>query len=1196
MRLRSLEIQGFKSFPDKTKIEFDRGMTVVVGPNGSGTSNISDAIRWVLGEQSTKALRGGKMEDVIFAGTATRKPLGMAAVSLTFDNADRTLPVEAEEVTITRRYYRSGESEYLLNGKAMKLRELNEMLMDTGLGKDGYSMIGQGRIAEIIAAKSRERREIFEEAAGIAKYRYRREEAERKLDQAQENLLRLYDILSELEGRVGPLKEQADKAEKFLTLSEEKKKLEISLWLMQLDKLRGDLQQQDNRCLIAQGEDERLKAEADRLEEKIQAAYDQTRDCLTKSEEYRQIRENLQNRIAAEKSSIAVHENERTHALLEHKRLQEQLAGGEAAEKAQAAQIFEARQKLQAYGEKLDALQKREAETRQKAEEIADAGKSAGDEAARLQAELSQCTLDISRYTMAIAAARRNEEEQLDRQTGDQQALREAEDKYTAEQSAQQEVEDLLTEIQSRRESLQNTLSGFQLKLQSRRESVEALHREVQDLELEEKGKLQRASLLRDLETHMEGFNHSVKTVMGWKQRGTVNGIHGTVAGLIEVPENYAVAVETALGAGLQNIVVDNEETAKACIRRLQRDRAGRATFLPLTAVRGTLLDQPGLQKEPGFLGLASELVGVEERYKGAVRFLLGRIAIASDLDTAANIAKKYRYKFRIVTLDGQQINAGGSFTGGSAARGQGILSRRGEAEGLKREADALRARKEAASQKEADARKELEKLNASLEEVREELMAVSEDMVRFEGELSRSKAERAAAAARKETLSAQLREGEEKLSVLREERLANEQSLKESEAKRDALTEQLKTHQGSQDTLSEKLSDITSALSQLSIEKVVLEKDQEAAQTALQSILDARRDAQAKRQEMTQAVAELDQKVKDLDEAVKTGKKQIETFTRQITEYGEKNEALLKLRTQLEGETLTLRQQSRDLSVQKERAAGESARLQEQKQAIQRDYDQLVAKMWEEYELTPREASGLKTALSSVSDGNRQLGILKNQIKALGNINVAAIEEYQEVSKRYQFLKKQVEDAANARDELLELIDQLTAEMKELFGSAFHEINRHFGEIFRELFGGGKASLQLDDPSDILECGIEILVQPPGKIIKNLASLSGGEQALVAVAIYFAILKVRPSPFCVLDEIEAALDDVNVSRYAAYLRGISDKTQFILITHRRGTMEEADTLYGVTMQESGVSKLLQLKVSQLEKEKAPTGLLEEGH
>ena len=1195
MRLRSLEIQGFKSFPDKTKIEFDEGMTVVVGPNGSGKSNISDAIRWVLGEQSTKALRGGKMEDVIFAGTAARKPLGMATVSLTFDNFDRTLPVESDEVAITRRYFRSGESEYLVNGKPVRLRDLSEMLMDTGLGRDGYSMIGQGRIAEIISAKSRERREIFEEAAGIAKYRFRREEAERKLEQAQENLLRLYDILSELEGRVGPLKEQAEKAERFLALSEEKKKLEISLWLLQLQKLREDLKEQENRCLIARGEDERLKNEADRLEQQIQEAYDQTRDCLTKSEEYRQIRENLQNRIAAGKSEIAVHENERTHALLEQKRLRDELAGGEAAEKAGAAAIFEARKKLQTLREKLQELERQEQEAKAQAEAVADAGKSAGDEAAALQSQLAQCTLDISRFTMAITAASRSEADERDRQAADKEALREAEGKLAAETGSRAELNGLLDEIRGKRETLQNTLSGYQLKLQSRREAADQIHRQVQDLELEEKGKLQRASLLRDLESHMEGFNHSVKTVMGWKQRGQMDGVHGTVAGLIEVPENYAVAIETALGAGLQNIVVENEETAKACIRRLQRERAGRATFLPLTAVRGNLLNEPGLIHEPGFVGIASELVGVSDRYKGAVRFLLGRIAVASDLDTAADIAKKYRYKFRIVTLDGQQINAGGSFTGGSAARSQGILSRRGEAEALKREADAIRARKEAASRKEAAARQELQTLTQRLEEVREELMAVSEDLVRFEGELGRAKDEIESAAARKAALSAQIREGDEKLSALETERMENEAALKTAELKKAELEAKLKARQGSQDELSGKLDEMTARLNQLSIEKIVLQKDTETAETNLQSVLDARQAAREKREETEKAAAALEEKVKTLEADIQSGREQVEAFTRQVAEYGEKNEAMLKRRTQLEGETLSLRQQSRELSARKERAAGESARLQEQKTAIQRDYDQLVARMWEEYELTPREAAELKTELASASEGNRQLGILKNQIKALGSINVSAIEEYKEVSERYRFLKRQVDDAASARDELLGLIDQLTGEMKELFGSAFHEINRHFGEIFRELFGGGKASLQLDDPSDILECGIEILVQPPGKIIKNLAALSGGEQALVAVAIYFAILKVRPSPFCVLDEIEAALDDVNVARYAAYLKGISDKTQFILITHRRGTMEEADTLYGVTMQESGVSKLLQLKVSQLEKEKAPAGLLGEG-
>lgn len=1182
MRLSSLEIQGFKSFPDKTRIEFDKGMTVVVGPNGSGKSNISDAMRWVLGEQSTKTLRGGKMEDVIFAGTSARKPMGSACVSLTFDNTDRTLPADADTVTITRRYYRSGESEYLLNNKAIRLRELNEMLMDTGLGKDGYSMIGQGRIAEIIAAKNRERREIFEEAAGIAKYRYRREEAERKLTQAQENLLRLYDILSELEGRVEPLREQSEKAAQFLALSDEKKGLEVTLWLMNMDQFRTSLSEQEEKCRIARGDAQRLEEQATEIEQSIQSAFQKTQDCLTRSEEYRALRENLQNRIANNRSDIAVDENERTHSLLEQKRIREEIDRSDAASGQRAAAILSAREDCKRLEGELTQLSEKEQALTGTRDALLKKGKSYDSEAGDLQAKISELTLSISRNGLLLSSGARASEEERARLSEAESGLSLSEEKIREQLSEAEEVSGLLSEIIERKESLQNTLSGYQLKLSGKQENLQKLQQQYQNLELEEKGKLQRAKLLHDLEENLEGFAHSVKAVMSWQKNGRQKGIHGTVAQLMEVPEKYALAVETALGGGLQNIVVADENTAKSCIRSLQREKAGRATFLPLTSVKGTLLSQPGLEKEPGVIGIASELVGTDPAYQGVIRFLLGRIVIVSDLDTASELAKKNHYRFRIVTLDGQQINVGGSFTGGSAARSQGILSRRGEAATLKTEAESIRKQKESVAEEGKKLRAQLSELNAQIEGVRSEMIVAGEDSVRFEGEKKHCEAEIASAKGRAEEYRAQITQIKEKLSLSLSQQKQAESDLAAARTEKEALEEKLSARQDRQDALSADLEKTSEELSALSIRRVVLEKDLEAAKER-ESMLGKERETAAEAKRILTGQAEtLEQTVRSLESAMRRMKKEIEEFNAQATEYEKKNEALLQRRTELERETLTLRQKARDASALKERAAGELARLDEQKQTIQRDYDRLVSRLWEEYELTPREADHLRIQLESVSEGNRQLGILKNRIKALGSINVAAIEEYKEVSARYSFLKTQVDDAASARDELLQLIENLTGEMKEIFGTAFKMINKNFGEIFSELFGGGNASLRLEDPEDILECGIEIIVQPPGKIIKNLAALSGGEQTMVAVAIYLAILKVRPSPFCVLDEIEAALDDVNVSRYAAYLRSICDKTQFILITHRRGTMEQADVLYGVTMQESGVSKLLELKISQL--------------
>ncbi len=1182
MRLSSLEIQGFKSFPDKTKIEFDKGMTVVVGPNGSGKSNISDAMRWVLGEQSTKTLRGGKMEDVIFAGTSGRKPMGSANVSLTFDNADRTLPVESDVVTITRRYYRSGESEYLLNGKAIRLRELNEMLMDTGLGKDGYSMIGQGRIAEIIAAKSRERREIFEEAAGIAKYRYRREEAERKLSQAQENLLRLYDILSELEGRVEPLREQSEKAGRFLELSDEKKGLEVTLWLMNLDEFRGSLSVQEDKCRIARGDAERLEEEAARIEQAIQETFRKTQDCLTQSEGYRKNREDLQNRIASDQSDIAVHENERTHCLLEQKRMREEIAQSDAAAGERAAAILAARDDCTRIRDELSSLAEKEKKLEQVREQLLQQGKNYDSETGGLQAKISELALTISRNSILLSSGTRTEEEERARLAEAESGLALSNEKMENQRSEAEEVTGLLEEIVQRKESLQNTIKGYQLKLSGKQENLRRLQQQYQDLDLDEKGKLQRARLLHDLEENLEGFAHSVKVVMNWQKNGQQRGIHGTVAQLIDVPEKYALAIETALGGGLQNIVVADENTAKSCIRSLQREKAGRATFLPLTSVKGTLFSQPGLEREAGVIGIASELVGSDPAYQGIIRFLLGRIVIVSDLDTASDLAKKNHYRFRIVTLDGQQINVGGSFTGGSAVRSQGLLSRRGEASALKAEAESVHRQKEKVADDGKKLRAEIEALTAQIEGVRSEMIVAGEDSVRFEGEKKRCEAEILSAGERAEEYRIQIAQCNEKLAQLVLQKQQAEESLQQAKDEKENLEAELIKRQGSQDAVSEDLEKTVASLSELSIQKVVFEKDLESAEERVNLLGKEREEAAGRLHSLKEEVVRYEDKIHALEEEIRRLKKEIEDFTGQISDFEKKNEAILVQRTELERETLSLRQKARESSALKERAAGELARLDEQKQTIQRDYDRMVSRLWEEYELTPREAGELRIPLENISEGNRRLGILKNQIKALGSINVAAIEEYKEVSERYSFLKAQVEDASSARDELLALIEKLTGEMKDIFGSAFKTINKNFGEIFSELFGGGTACLQLEDPEDILECGIEIVVQPPGKIIKNLAALSGGEQAMVAVAIYFAILKVRPSPFCVLDEIEAALDDVNVSRYAGYLRSICDKTQFILITHRRGTMEQADVLYGVTMQESGVSKLLQLKISQL--------------
>ena len=1182
MLLKSLEIQGFKSFPDKTKITFNQGLTAVVGPNGSGKSNISDAIRWVMGEQSTKTLRGGKMEDVIFSGTATRKPQGSATVSLSFDNTDRTLAVESDEVTITRKYYRSGDSEYLINGSPVRLRDLNELFMDTGLGRDGYAMIGQGRIAEIVSAKSKERREIFEEAAGIAKFRFRRAEAERKLEQAQENLLRLYDILNELESRVGPLREQSEKAAAFLRLSEEKRTLEVSLWLKTLERYRTTLQEQENRWLIAKGDEERLAAEADQIENAIREAAEQMQACLVKSDEYGRIKENLQNRMAQLKAETAVRENELRHTTEELSRLDDELKQQQqsAAQSGQAAKQKEALARQ--LEKELAEAEERLADKRQELAQLARQGEDADQRLDALTAEGNQIALDLSRLNLLMVTLQNGITDEQARLAQSEQETAALEAQLSSEAETMEGIQGLLEEIAGRKDALENTIRGYEMKQQSRQSRYDQMQQKHQALELTRREKLQRAGLLEDLERNLEGFAHSVRAVMRWKQNQSQRGIHGTVASLLTVPDQYATAIETALGGSLQNIVVADEQVAKACIRRLQQEKAGRATFLPLTSVKGNLLRENGLEDCSGFVGLASQLVQCDLEYQGVLRFLLGRIAVAEDLDAAAALAKKFGYRFRVVTLDGQQVNAGGSFTGGSAVREQGILSRKNEIQRLRTEAGKVEQEQQELAGKAGELLAELGRLKAQIEGARSELVVAGEDAIRFSADQKRYEMNRAQLNQRREQLAVQRAQSEEKIASARQQIAGAKEEIATLTARQEALQRQLAEDQGDQTALSRQREALSEAISQAALKMALLQKDLEGARRDAEDLLKQQSGQKDRTAQLMKRQEELKVTAEELRLSGERLTAEEQDALRQVGEYDERITQVLARRQEIEGETTRLRQEAREASARKEQAAGQLARLDEQKLSAQKDYDSIIQKLWEEYELTRSEAVAIAQPLPDPAEAAKELAALKNRIRSLGTVNLSAIEEYREVSGRYEFLKKQVEDAAHSRDELLNLIRDLTREMERIFRESFDRINRHFGEIFRSLFGGGNASLQLEDEEDVLNCGIEILVQPPGKIIKNLAALSGGEQSFVAIAIYFAILQVRPSPFCVLDEIEAALDDVNVTRYAAYLREICGNTQFILITHRRGTMEEADVLYGVTMQEQGVSKLLELKVTEL--------------
>jgi len=1190
LRLRSLEIQGFKSFPDKTKLQFGDGITAVVGPNGSGKSNIADAVRWVLGEQSTKNLRGQRMEDVIFGGTQTRKAQGFAQVQLTIDNADRALGFDDDEVIISRKLYRSGESEYRLGNTLVRLKDIHELLMDTGLGRDGYSIIGQGRIAEIVSAKSTQRREIFEEAAGIAKYRYRKEEAEKKLNQAEENLLRLRDILAELEGRVSPLKDQADKAKSFLALSGEKRSLEISLWLMGLERLKGQMAGQEDNIFRCKSQYEQMERESAGIEEKIGTHYRQSQEMGAQTESHRAQIKSLEERLSKGEAERAVLQNDVRHNELSVQRLLQELESAGTGVEHLAGQIGQKQRELEesagvlaAMAGKIEAGEQRLAEQKEQASRVVE-------EIAGLNARFASLTgaMGDARTERAASETLRTENTQR------LQALRQSSGgQASAVMQLQQSIKECEAQQQERQkdiDSLSNSLRGYQLKRDSRAEKLEGVQKQRQELENQAAQKQQRAKLLEDLEASMEGFAHSVKYILGESKKGALGGVYGPVSSLIRVPERYALAIETALGGALQNVVVENEDVAKRAIRMLQGAKAGRATFLPVSAVKGRTLDAGNAIGDRGYVGVAAELVQCDKPFAGVLSYLLGRVCIVEDLDAGTRIAKAAGYSFRIVTLDGQVINAGGSYTGGSTGKQTGLLSRRGEIEALTAQAKDLRDKARAVEQDSRTLAQELSALDASLSGVLAERQTAQEELVRLgyareslEKELSQARTNQALAEKELETLASRLEE-------LEGTELTSARMIEELEAQIAALAESLDAATARRDALTEGTENISASLADQRMTHLSAHKDHELLGQEIVRMREQMENAGARGEQVKNEITGLEQQCAIIQSQIEALAAERLHLNEEIERYTQSIKELLEQRTNLEAATTELRAQEREVSGRREVISRELARLEERRSSLQTDYDAIIAKLWDEYELTRSQAKGETVEIEDHEKAQRKLSDLRAKIRALGTVNVAAIEEYAQVSERYEFLSGQVADVENARGQLRQLILDLTGEMRELFSQNFQKIAEQFSKIFIQLFGGGKAELTLTQEEDVLEAGVDIFVQPPGKIIKNLSLLSGGEQAFVAIAIYFAILKVKPAPFVLLDEIEAALDDVNVTRFAGYLRLMTRKTQFIAITHRRGTMEEADVLYGVTMQDEGISKLLELHVSEIE-EKLGSGV-----
>ena len=1180
MFLKALEIQGFKSFPDRTRITVGKGITAVVGPNGSGKSNISDAIRWVLGETSAKQLRGGgKMENVIFGGTQQRGAMGFASVSLVVDNTDRRIDVDNDEVTIGRKYYRSGDSEYSVNGQNVRLKDIYELFLDTGLGRDGYSVIGQGRIAEIVGAKSNERREIFEEASGIAKYRYRKNEAERRLASAEENLVRLRDILGELEERVGPLERESKKAKQYLELAERRKGLEVTLWVDTVQKARDTVREQQRKIEIAGADYARAGREIEAIDAETESTRAEIEHLITEADRCNAEIRAITEEIAGADSRIAVLENDIAHNDATIASLKEEIGQSGLGREAIAAEVRGHGEGIAACERQAAAYAARTGELEALLEELQNRSAASGERRGVVTGRLNAMAARITDLKVAAAGAASSVEAAKKRRAAAESegAANAALTRDLEEQKA--ETDAFLQDAVERLTRLENIKGGLTLKVESRRGALAQADENEQKLLRAIEAARQRIAMLKDLERNMDGFQSSVKAVMKAAANRRLRGITGPVSTILSVKPGYEVAIETALGFALQNIVVENETAAKAAMAFLRDERAGRATFLPLDTVK------PGSfnGRLPEGAVLASSLVTYDEKYANIVSSLLGRIVVVDDINEASRTARALDYRNRVVTVDGQVVNAGGSFTGGSVSRSAGLFSRKQEIDELKKKVEALEKQRDAAEEKTDRAKAEVDALSAELTATESEAITAGGDKIRGEVESGRIAAALSQARAAGEMLSAE--RAQLAAQIAASEKAGADAAAEMEVLTRDsaALEEELRAISGSDDTFLETRTRLADELSDLKLKALAAQKDIESHRAAIAQLESRTDESDARARQLAANIETLTAQNAERAAQIETIRAAIAGSRNEIEKREEAKAGAVRRRMEKEGGITQQTARVRKITDEREALGREIARLTEQKEQKDAEYEQTVAKLWEEYELTLSAAQELCVPFESGAELRRQVSEVRGKIKALGNVNVSAIEEYAEVSRRYEFLRAQVGDVETSKAELQKLIAGLSDEMRAMFSESFAAINRNFGRIFAELFGGGTARLYLEDEADVLGSGISIEVAPPGKIIRNLSALSGGEQALVAISIYFAIFGVNPAPFCVLDEIEAALDDVNVTRFAQYLRRISSETQFIVITHRRGTMEEADVLYGVTMQEDGVSKVLKLDLEHVD-------------
>ena len=1182
MYLKRLELQGFKSFADKTVLEFMPGITSVIGPNGSGKSNISDSIRWILGEQSMKSLRGSKSLDIIFSGTQNRKSLGFAEGSLVFDNSDGTLPIEYTEVTITRKLYRTGETGYYINKVPCRLKDVLELFMDTGIGKDGYSIIGQGKIDEILSNKSEDRRNIFEEAAGIVKYRTRKQESEKKLERTKLNLLRINDILAEIESNIEPLKAKSEKAKKYLNTREELKTIEIGLFIFNIEKYKKNLEEivQDEEIFTSQCQEAEERLEQNkRLKEELRNKIDE----ITKQiEEMANLGFESQKEIEMLNSDINVAHTRITNNQENTKRYETEIQEGE--------------NKLKELQEEIEQKQNKKENLKQNRERFEKELQEKEEELKKVTAKLSEKELEIEGYK---AKVEQNTDQKYEMQSdihtceihveNNEKRQRQIQTEMTANISEldstrlqKEEIAKEFYEIESKRNQMNKQLEEIQVKREEANQKSKEFERNIQNYQSELRIKESKLKFLVETEKEKEGYIKSVKSLLKdcetTKELG--KGMHGVLANVIEVPEEYQTAIEMCLGASLQNIVTETEEDAKRLVEHLRKNNLGRASFLPISSVKGKKLDKIK-GKEKGVIGIASDLIQYNKKYAQIVTNLLGRTVIVDQMDTAIQVAKQNNYSFRIITPQGDIINPSGAITGGSVTKKTvNILGRGREIEKLEKEIKSLKTKIEKLEKEKAEyensiesifeetneLEKELQEIDITYATEKQKVLLIEENVKKIETRLEKLKEEQEKLKQEKEEAIKKKEERQKEIQELTRETEELTQIIRE-------YAEQNKDHQKYVDDLNLDITNLKISVSSFDESETSLKEIQERIQTEIdntkQTIENKKMQIEKTKQDnfsLEKSIEEIQEKIEEIKEEVRTSGTKIETLKQ---ERREKNKAFEKQEEEITEKFKVIE----DLKAQ-------IVKIDVKKTKMEDEINNIINKMWEEYELTPNQVQDYKKP-ENVALTQKKVNQLRKELQELGSVNIDAIEEYKTMKERYDFMCEQRVDLEDTMAKLRKIINDMTQTMKEQFKKQFEKINQNFAEVFRELFGGGNATLKLEDEDNILECGIDINVQPPGKKLQNMMLLSGGERAFTAIALLFAILKINPSPFCVLDEIEAALDDVNVYRFADYLKKFSKDTQFLVITHRKGTMEVADTVYGVTMEENGISKLLSMKLAQ---------------